>query len=486
MCIRDRPSIAQVKAGQNGSGGAAAAANNKAVTGADTLTLDMGGSPSPTYDLYFVLNNTGGDSSRQSIIDAPIGTLSFSVAATVTSQTTTAYTIGFTPSASCTIYGVAVLAGSTQPSIAQVKAGQNGSGGTPKAANSKAVTGADSFTLTPSDSPAFPRYDLYCVLNSGATDSSIRILASEYLDAPTGKQFSTLALIDATSPFYAAGAAANDTVVIDTVTDPNSYVITCTNDGTVIYEASGDTSRQLIDADVYDYSAGAYIGAGVIVFNNFAPDPSGVAFSDALLYQKSVAITPITLTDYAPDPEADTVTVTALDALPTGLSITSSELSGTPTVYETTNTELQWQDQYSATYVETVTIQIGDVVPDVIHIAEGLARGQIQAVASFTTTTTYTADAYVAIGDVISTDPVAGTLVPYNQIVSMLVSNGSQAVGTGGSGFPVGWQGKRKKLSLVQQPNKHLKKLLDDEGKKVLARRAKKKQSKVQPIKLWP
>lgn len=58
--------------------------------------------------------------------------------------------------------------------------------------------------------------------------------------------------------------------------------------------------------------------------------------------------------------------------------------------------------------------------------------------------------------------------------------------GTGGAGYPVDWQGKRKKLTLKQQPNKHLKKLLDDEGKKVLARRAKKKQSKVQPIKLWP
>ena len=68
----------------------------------------------------------------------------------------------------------------------------------------------------------------------------------------------------------------------------------------------------------------------------------------------------------------------------------------------------------------------------------------------------------------------------------MVVSIGQQAVGTGGSGFPVGWQGKRKKLSLVQQPNKHLKKLLDDEGKKVLARHAKpKKSTKVKPIKLW-
>lgn len=52
----------------------------------------------------------------------------FTVPATVTSQTSTAYTIGFTPDSSCTIYGVAVIAGSAAPSVAQVKAGQNGAG----------------------------------------------------------------------------------------------------------------------------------------------------------------------------------------------------------------------------------------------------------------------------------------------------------------------------------------------------------------------
>ena len=58
--------------------------------------------------------------------------------------------------------------------------------------------------------------------------------------------------------------------------------------------------------------------------------------------------------------------------------------------------------------------------------------------------------------------------------------------GEHGAGYPVGWQGKRKKLTLKQQPNKHLKKMLDDVGKKVLATHAKpKKSTKVKPIKLW-
>ena len=93
---------------------------------------------------------------------------------------------------------------------------------------------------------------------------------------------------------------------------------------------------------------------------------------------------------------------------------------------------------------------------------------------------------YIAFGDVMSTYPVGGTYAPYGSTVMLIVSIGTQAPGEHGAGYPVDWQGKRKKLTLKQQPNKHLKKLLDDEGKKVLARRAKKKQSKVQPIKLWP
>lgn len=420
------PSVAQVKAGQNNAGTTAKAANSKAVTGVDTLTLTPTDVPvAATYDLYFVLSNAGGDSSRQALAGEALDAPAFTVPATVTSQTSTVYTLGFTPDAACTIYGVAVVAGATAPSVAQIKAGQNGSGAAAKANNSKAVTGADSFTLTPSDSPAFPRYDLYCVLSGNTGDSARRTLASEYLDAPTGKNFATLTSLDATSPFYGTGAAIADTVVIDTTTDPDAYVVTCAVDGTVSYVAGGDDSRQLVDADVYDYSAGAYLGAGVLVFNNLAPDPGDVAFVAPLLYRKDVAISTLPLTDLAPDPELDTVVVTALDSLPAGLSITTSELVGTPTAYGETDTQIEWEDQYGATYVETVTIQVGDLVPDVIGDAQATAVSAIEAVASLTTSVTTESSGSVASGNVISTDPVAGTLVASDAVIAVVVSSGS-------------------------------------------------------------
>lgn len=342
----------------------------------------------------------------------------------MTSQTATAYTVGFTPNASCTIYGVAVIAGSAAPSIAQVKAGQNAAGAAAKANNSKAVTGADTLVLTPSDSPAFPRYDLYFVLNNAGGDSSLQSLTSEYLDPPTGKQFTTLTSLDATSPFYGTGAAVSDTVVIDTATDPNAYVVTCGVDGTVSYAAGGDTSRQLIDADVYDYSAGVYLGAGMLVYNNLVPDPGGAAFAEPLLYQKSVAITALNLLPLATDPEGDVVVATALDALPAGLSVAASDLVGTPTAYGSTDTQIQWEDAYGATYVETATIQVGDLVPDVVGDSQATAVAAIEATATMSAEIVLGTDALVPIGDVISTDPIAGTLVPPDQVVTLIISFG--------------------------------------------------------------
>ena len=128
---------------------------------------------------------------------------------------------------------------------------------------------------------------------------------------------------------------------------------------------------------------------------------------------------------------------------------------------------------------------IGFQVPSVVPMSESGARF-ILTQAGFVVTVTTSSSPYIAFGDVMSTYPVGGTYAPYGSTVMLVVSIGTQAPGEHGAGYPVDWQGKRKKLTLKQQPNKHLKKMLDDEGKKVLARRAKKKPSKVQPIKLWP
>ena len=127
---------------------------------------------------------------------------------------------------------------------------------------------------------------------------------------------------------------------------------------------------------------------------------------------------------------------------------------------------------------------IGFQVPDVVPMSESGARF-ILTQAGFVVTVTTSSSPYIAFGDVMSTYPVGGTYAPYGSTVMLVVSIGTQAPGEHGAGYPVDWQGKRKKLTLKQQPNKHLKKLLDANGREVLKTKPKKPKFKVKAIKLW-
>ena len=131
------------------------------------------------------------------------------------------------------------------------------------------------------------------------------------------------------------------------------------------------------------------------------------------------------------------------------------------------------------------TGSIGFQVPDVVPMSESGARF-ILTQAGFVVTVTTSSSPYIAFGDVMSTYPVGGTYAPYGSTVMLIVSIGTQAPGEHGAGYPVDWQGKRKKLTLKQQPNKHLKKLLDANGREVLKTKPKKPKFKVKAIKLWP
>ncbi len=169
------------------------------------------------------------------------------------------------------------------------------------------------------------------------------------------------------------------------------------------------------------------------------------------------------------------------------------QLDASPITSVEASIQLTWQILVDApTYVDVDFYMLWNrenptvVVPDVANISEHAARALIQSYGSLTTIVENTTDHFVAKGDVISIAPPAGTTVLYDAVVTMYVSLGWATSEDAGQGRTVYWQRPRKKLALKQQPNKHLKKLLDDEGKKVLARRAKKKTVKVEPIKLWP
>src|SRR5688572_12395905 len=217
----------------------------------------------------------------------------FDTSPSVTSETDTAFTIGYEADANATdIYVGAYPKDVTAPTGSELKAG-TGAHGT---ATEVTTGAADSIVLTPSDSPKFPVYDIYAVLEGAGGFSSVVALTDEFLDPPAGKQFVTLTSVHATSPWNGTSVVAGDIVVIDTLTDPDLFAVTCEVDGTVSYAAGGSEDRQLIDAQVYDLSGATYFAADVLVFNNLAPVPLGgesIFDQEPLLFRKSVAISPV-------------------------------------------------------------------------------------------------------------------------------------------------------------------------------------------------
>lgn len=284
----------------------------------------------------------------------------FTVSPTVTSQTATTLVQGYTPDASATFYTAAVPAGASTPSAAQIIAG---TGGGILFAASEAVTGADTTTLTLSGT-LFPKYKLCSLLSNAGGNSSIVTLDNQFLTAPTGKQFQVLTTpLASTSPLINASPAiaTNDVWVIDTLTSLG-YAITTEADGD-LNVASGDESAQTVAHDVYDDSLAAYYGAGTIYLNYLPP-----IFFDVAVYAfpLNIAITPVDLRVLAEDPQGNALVVTAIGTLPTGLSIVSSSLTGTPTAKAITTGTYRWTG-VSGDYTEgELTLITGTVtVPDV-------------------------------------------------------------------------------------------------------------------------
>jgi hypothetical protein len=169
-------------------------------------------------------------------------------------------------------------------------------------------------------------------------------------------------------------------------------------------EVSADSGQYT--ADALTWSADGWVSVKIVTtdINNLSV---GAAFSQQLVATGSEPIT-WSVTGYTADGttwtvDSDIYTADGYPGLPDGLSLSSTGLlTGTPTT----------AGAYSATITAT---NAGGSDADVF-------AGTVEAAA------------------------VTGTVV----------------VGPGGSGYPVYWQGKRRKRRLEEQPNLHLKKVLDD------------------------
>lgn len=324
------PTCDQLEA-QTATGGVQYASEAVVATVADTLTFSSITDGTVT-DGYFCIEDGSGNDSAVASIANMYKLPAFTTALTVASQTDTAYTSNSKIlDGPGTVDLVACAKDASPPSVSQVEARTGGcivNGATDDA------TGTMVLTIT---GTIFPIYDLYYVGSYGGQhEAAVHTLADESLDAPAGKQYVTLASVSATSwcddfnDTQTPDIAAGDIIKIDLVTDPDGFTWTQGTDCDGNY--SGTSARQSLEYDIYDTSVGAYMagGPGTLWFNNQAPvgpEANSIRYNFPL----NSAITPINIASLCYDPEDDALTATNVSALPTGLSVSSSLLQGTPT-----------------------------------------------------------------------------------------------------------------------------------------------------------
>ncbi len=182
------PSCTQIIAGQNSSGSAAyksfgPIAMTATVQATGTFSSYTDGT---VRDGYFCLKSTGSGNSAVSSIASMYKIPAFTTGLTVASTSNTVYTSNSKVlDGAGSVFWVACNAGSAAPSVSQVEAL---TGGCIKLTSSGTATGTQ--TLTSTDSPAFPVYDLYFVGTYGSQhEASVHTLTGQCLSAPSNFQY---------------------------------------------------------------------------------------------------------------------------------------------------------------------------------------------------------------------------------------------------------------------------------------------------------
>lgn len=418
------PSVAQVKAGQNGSGGAAVSATNSAATAATPKSLTLTGLTAGTaYDFYFAGSNVNGDTALKSILNQTPPVVS-TLAASFGVATVDGYRLDFTPGGTGTVSAIALIKGSATPTAAQIKAGSpTGFLARVTQAATNGVPGSVLFTgLT------FPLADLYILITVTGVDSSITSFLNQQKLPAAGRQYSSLGTLSSSSPFKTVTPALTSQDILDMVaTSPSGYAITPNSVGDLLVSAGGDESRELLGFNFYDTSVGAmyYTADSTLAVNDLRPvanaDPNR-AFT--FIFAKNAVISQ-TLTGIFSEPEGDAMTLTETTAVLAGLglSISGTNLVGTtPNAFSITEVGLRAADPYLGTSDVLGLLIVGQVqVPNPAGLlrddyapliaSEGLIIGDTTWVLSL-----------IPVGQVVSTSPAYPTFVDVGTEVDITAS----------------------------------------------------------------
>lgn len=163
---------------------------------------------------------------------------------------------------------------------------------------------------------------------SGGTAEGVSVAVSLFATV-SGRQYVTLASVDASSwcadfnVTQSPDIAAGDIVSIVSTTSPGGHALNIDTACNTNYGGS-DPSRQLTQYDVFDTSASGWMsgGPGNLWWNNQGPVPPNGLITYVVPYNSPM--TPTDLSTVCTDPENDAITVTNVDALPTGIVIDGS------------------------------------------------------------------------------------------------------------------------------------------------------------------
>lgn len=319
------------------------------------------------------------------------------------SATTNGVSCTYDASAASTAYGVCVVPADGAPSCTQIKAGQNDGGTSAIWTGSDSNTGSsDTITITGSNKPI--EMDCHVCLSNGGGDSSVdSSQTNERRSARSGFVIQALSSLSASSIFDCAtcvnGGSADSYFTPDVaVGDIIEYEDDTNEDAdcNVTFEADGDFELEPVGADDCDgsrsfeisfqdisstsdglFNVGTFASDDTITTGNAAPQLTGVPLN--ILIAVDEAMTPIDLDARWTDEEGGTVTVTFPTTLPTGLSVSLGNLTGTPTACGVfTETERGTDPTGQYTEVEAI-IAVGPRMPDLVGMTEAAAIAAIAA-----------------------------------------------------------------------------------------------------------
>lgn len=167
--------------------------------------------------------------------------------------------------------------------------------------------------------------------------ASVVVSLGAVFSCPGARQCITLTSVASSSPVDTFNASvspdivAGDIEIVPLVTTPGNIALVPSSDGNFSYV--GGVGSQSAAVTFWDTSAGAMHADTLQWYdNNSAPFPAQAPVSVVYRVPLNVPMTPVTVTGLCSDNDADALTYTVVDPLPTGLVYSSGVLSGTATV----------------------------------------------------------------------------------------------------------------------------------------------------------